>query len=87
MSFVLTEIFPIKLESTTNGTPISTESTKIASKNLLPKTIFTTEEIYQQNHDYGIIETDLEVQDAAASNRDIHLQNELAKMNIQGVLA
>ena len=55
-------------DSTTNVTPISTESTKItASKNPLPQTIFTTEESHKDYHDYGI--------DLVVVNKAVNLNN------------
>ena len=54
-------------DSTTNVTPISTESTKIASKNPLPETIFTTEESHKEYHDYGI--------DLVVVNKAVNLNN------------
>ena len=54
-------------DSTTNVTPISTESTKIASKNPLPETIFTNEESHKDYHDYGI--------DLVVVNKAVNLNN------------
>ena len=58
---------PLHKDSTTNVTPISTESTKIASKNPLPETIFTTEESHKDYHDYGI--------DLVVVNKAVNLNN------------
>ena len=58
---------PLHKDSTTNVTPISTESTKITSKNPLPETIFTTEESHKEYHDYGI--------DLVVVNKAVNLNN------------